>query len=463
MNFFTQYASTSHTADAFCGQLEALKGDDFPFKHPSSSHIVHFLTILPSRAQFLFRTTMDINVPQCFGQIIVPIVKLRNSAQSLLSQDDADFRGYVTPTPSHTYIYLLDGHALGQLPDHCRDGLRFTLGQQRKLMPHGAAGGWSPDNSQYIADSKGWVDCKILAHTFQDQVSYQADLLLFTYAPNIREALENLIANNVPVAPPVNYSPAQHSGVQAFHGLHLLKSPNTLPQTVTNPPNDCSRELQHRLSKMPSEADLTPVSPGPPIIATLRPHQQAGLAFMLDREREDCLAAQHLWEERLLGDTRIWTHVITGVEQVERPSPGRPGHRLTPEHCRGSILADDMGLGKTIQAISLITSTRELAHQHAASPSTEDLSHLTKSRATLIICPTVLLNTWQEEVIRHTYPGSVSLIEYYGTGREVIPASLLCDSDIVVTTYGVISSEFNTDHKRIFQYHWFRVVLDEAQ
>ena len=42
-------------------------------------------------------------------------------------------------------------------------------------------------------------------------------------------------------------------------------------------------------------------------------------------------------EERLLGDTRIWTHVITGVEQVERPSPGRPRHRLTPEHCRGSI------------------------------------------------------------------------------------------------------------------------------
>ena len=88
---------------------------------------------------------------------------------------------------------------------------------------------------------------------------------------------------------------------------------------------------------------------------------------------------------------------------------------------------------------------------------------MTKSRATLIICPTILLNTWQEEVIQHTYPGLVSLIEYYGTGREVIPASLLCDSDIFVTMYGVILSEFNTNHKQIFHYHWFRVVLDEAQ
>ena len=52
---------------------------------------------------------------------------------------------------------------------------------------------------------------------------------------------------------------------------------------------------------MPSEEDLTPVSPGPPIIATLRPHQQSGLAFMLDREGEDCLAAQPLWKNVCLG------------------------------------------------------------------------------------------------------------------------------------------------------------------
>jgi len=404
---------------------------------------------------------MATKVPQCYGQIIIPIVKLRSRAQSLLSRDDAHFRGYVSPTPTHTYIYLLDGHALGQLPDHCCNGLRFTLGQQRKIMPHGAAGGWSPDNSDYIGDSKGWVDCKILVHTSQDQVFYQADLLLFTYPANIRPALEILIAHNVPVAPPANYSPAEHSGVQAYQGFNTLTLPNSLPTTVTNPPDDCSRELQKRLSKIPSEGDLTPVSPGPPMASTLKTHQQSGLAFMLDREREDCVAAQHLWEERRLGDARIWTHVITGVEQVERPRPGRPDHRQTPDHCRGSILADDMGLGKTIQAISLITSTSNLANEHAASAPTEGLLH---SRATLVICPTALLSVWENELNQHTAPGKVKLIEYYGTNRDThIGDSDLLDCDIVTTTYGVIQAESRTEAKRIFKFHWFRVVLDEAQ
>ena len=37
----------------------------------------------------------------------------------------------------------------------------------------------------------------------------------------------------------------------------------------------------------------------------------------------------------------------------------------------------------------------------------------------------------------------------------------LSSYDIVLTTYGKLTSDF-TSHKKLYQYNWFRVILDEA-
>ncbi|GJN21194.1 hypothetical protein PR202_gb08651 [Eleusine coracana subsp. coracana] len=62
-------------------------------------------------------------------------------------------------------------------------------------------------------------------------------------------------------------------------------------------------------------------------------------------------------------------------------------------------------------------------------------------------------------------PGTVNIYVHYGQNRPK-EASFIAQSDIVLTTYGVVASEFSTDglteNGSLYAVHWFRVVLDEA-
>jgi len=101
----------------------------------------------------------------------------------------------------------------------------------------------------------------------------------------------------------------------------------------------------------------------------------------------------------------------------------------------------------------------------------------------------------QAEIETHVHPGSLSLYVHYGHSRPK-DAKSLAQSDVVITTYGILASEFSSevvetcipslilpvyfisqdfstgaylsyvqnadDNGGLFSIRWFRVVLDEA-
>ncbi|XP_006647325.3 DNA repair protein RAD5A isoform X2 [Oryza brachyantha] len=228
----------------------------------------------------------------------------------------------------------------------------------------------------------------------------------------------------------------------------------------------------------------------------LRPYQKQALYWMMQLEKgsssQDAATTLHpCWEAYKLEDKRglvLYLNVFSGDATTEFPS--------TLQLARGGILADAMGLGKTIMTISLLladsskgcisaqnsTQICEETNGLSESPiqsqdavkklaSPFSFSKLRKHKApliaggNLIVCPMTLLGQWKAEIEAHTTPGSVSIYVHYGQNRPK-EASLIGQSDIVLTTYGVLSSEFSnessTENGGVYSIHWFRVVLDEA-
>ncbi|VAI43758.1 unnamed protein product [Triticum turgidum subsp. durum] len=184
----------------------------------------------------------------------------------------------------------------------------------------------------------------------------------------------------------------------------------------------------------------------------------------------------------------LYLNVFSGDATTEFPS--------TLQLSRGGILADAMGLGKTIMTISLLlsdSSKGRVTTQHSTQISGEasglgetpiqsldsvknlaspfSFSKLRKPKAPLIgggnlvICPMTLLSQWKAEIEAHTKPDSLNIYVHYGQSRPK-EASFIGQNDIVLTTYGVVASEFSTESSTenggLYSVHWFRIVLDEA-
>ncbi|VAI55354.1 unnamed protein product [Triticum turgidum subsp. durum] len=228
----------------------------------------------------------------------------------------------------------------------------------------------------------------------------------------------------------------------------------------------------------------------------LRPYQKQALHWMLQLEKGSCSqdAATTLhpcWEAYKLEDKRefvLYLNVFSGDATTEFPS--------TLQLARGGILADAMGLGKTIMTIGLLLSDSSkgcVTTQHSTQISGEasglgetpiqsldsvknlaspfSFSKLRKPKAPLIgggnlvICPMTLLSQWKAEIEAHTKPNSLNIYVHYGQSRPK-EASFIGQNDIVLTTYGVVASEFSTEsfteNGGLYSVHWFRIVLDEA-
>ncbi|KAK1315466.1 hypothetical protein QJS10_CPA06g00275 [Acorus calamus] len=135
---------------------------------------------------------------------------------------------------------------------------------------------------------------------------------------------------------------------------------------------------------------------------------------------------------------------------------------------RGGILADAMGLGKTVMTIALI-----LGQLGRGNPDDQGREKMARSQrnnlsiikgGTLIVCPMALLGQWKDEIETHSKPGTVSVFVHYGGDRTTNP-KVIAEYDIVLTTYGVLTSSYNCESGREGIFHsieWFRVVLDEA-
>lgn len=244
-------------------------------------------------------------------------------------------------------------------------------------------------------------------------------------------------------------------------------------------------------------SEIEEMEPPSTLKCELRPYQKQALHWMVQLEKGRCLdeAATTLhpcWEAYRLLDERelvVYLNAFSGEATIEFPS--------TLQMARGGILADAMGLGKTVMTIALLLTHSQRGGlsgiQSASQPSdggiegydiSDQSPNLMKKESkslsidklikqtntlinggTLIICPMTLLGQWKAEIETHAQAGSLSVHVHYGQTRQR-DVNVLAQSDVVITTYGILSSDFSSenseDYGGLYSVRWLRVVLDEA-
>lgn len=167
-------------------------------------------------------------------------------------------------------------------------------------------------------------------------------------------------------------------------------------------------------------------------------------------------------------------HQVEGVQWMcDKETGQRTTKGIFP---KGGILADDMGLGKTVQAIALMLRNRKPEHEHSektdkhekkgdddAAPPSSKLS-----KSTLVVAPLALIKQWESEIddkVEKTHKLRVCL--YHGANRSKTSKDLHT-YDVVITTYGTLTSESGTaaadkaKKSGVFANYWYRIILDEA-
>ncbi|WFC93720.1 DNA helicase rad5 [Malassezia brasiliensis] len=218
----------------------------------------------------------------------------------------------------------------------------------------------------------------------------------------------------------------------------------------------------------------------------LRPYQKQALAWMQEMESTQTSSSREaslhpLWEAYMFP---LADDPDAGAEPFYyNPYIGDLSLTFQPASrgARGGILADEMGLGKTIMLASLIHANRTVdAHAPPPPKRTKTLKQASltsafgaapkssKSHATLVVAPMSLLSQWQSELERASRPGTLTVHVYYGEARDQLAAALDQQrADVVITSYGTLTSEYRRESERrgsalLFRHVWHRVILDEA-
>ncbi|KAL4786279.1 SNF2 family N-terminal domain-containing protein [Aspergillus varians] len=181
----------------------------------------------------------------------------------------------------------------------------------------------------------------------------------------------------------------------------------------------------------------------------LLPHQRQGLSWMCEKE--------------------------IGSRKTQKEGKG-----VLP---KGGILADDMGLGKTVQAIALMLTNQKPKDGSRRRPALFDYDQESEdsdeegaesrnlpkglSKSTLVVAPLALIKQWESEIKTKVEPSRrLRVFVYHGNARAK-STDRLDDYDVVITTYGTLTSEHTAVTKNdkkagVFSIHWYRIILDEA-
>ena len=201
-----------------------------------------------------------------------------------------------------------------------------------------------------------------------------------------------------------------------------------------------------------------PMADQPARVATqLLPYQRQGLAWLLDKENpvlppEGSADVVQLWK-RSPENPRILTNIATNFSVKD----------TQPKLASGAILADDMGLGKTLQVISLIVQDLEKYKPKRG------------SAATLIVSPLTVMSNWSGQIAQHVHGDRpLRVLTYHGASRKSVMVTDFEEYDVVITTYGTLSTEYIPASKKkgppapvprssgLYSVNWRRVVLDEG-
>ncbi|KAF3354868.1 hypothetical protein VdG1_04524 [Verticillium dahliae VDG1] len=281
------------------------------------------------------------------------------------------------------------------------------------------------------------------------------------------------------------------------------KDQGSSPQSDEEEGEELEQDQLDTLYKKAQSFDFnTPeAEPADTFAMSLRPYQKQALHWMISKEKDlksNREPSMHpLWEEyawptkdfddkdlpQVDGQPNFYVNPYSGDLSLDFPTQ--------EQHCLGGILADEMGLGKTIQILSLVHTHRSEISLKAKAPKTNlesmiDLPRLTSSAnnvlqapcTTLVVAPMSLLAQWQSEADKASKEGSLKTLMYYGADKANSNLQALCCEasaasapDVVITSYGVILSEFTqlankkgdrAYHNGIFSLNFFRVILDEG-
>ncbi|KAK3324270.1 SNF2 family N-terminal domain-containing protein [Cercophora scortea] len=260
----------------------------------------------------------------------------------------------------------------------------------------------------------------------------------------------------------------------------------TQPPPMAKTVEEIRSDVMSVFDSLPKSDDLPELNPDHRIVTELLKHQRQALQFMTNREIDripdagDPLVSSTWQRRRDQNGSYVFYNVVTNHSQRERPPPAL-----------GGILADMMGLGKTLSVLSLLTKTLDHAddwlkqtpdqpkspekkqshasrHFEVPRPQAVGLTPVRlNGKATLLICPLSTVTNWEEQIKQHVKPGSLSYHIYHGPNR-VKDIHKLAQFDLVITTYGSVSSELNGRVKKkrgvypLEEIAWFRIVLDEA-
>lgn len=202
-----------------------------------------------------------------------------------------------------------------------------------------------------------------------------------------------------------------------------------------------------------------------------------------------------LWQKRFLwskgpdgNGKEIYCFYVNELLQMASKAPPNP-----PKQCRGGILADSMGLGKTVMLMALIAKDVETRddkrknNDETASPKLaadeENVIHIDDDMdennnegtdsvhdeltTTPVVTPLSLLSQWEDEILSKS---KLSCLIYYGDQAKRITADDIARVDILITTYGMLQSEYiskndtksQTTNTPLLSLTFRRVILDEA-
>lgn len=230
--------------------------------------------------------------------------------------------------------------------------------------------------------------------------------------------------------------------------------------------NEKTKEFLHFMNSNDFRPQNTPEN----MVTPLHEYQQQALSWFLYREEvindnDLYLNSEQIpqkmnpfWEEyEMIDKTQIYFNIFTGEISNDSPKTNRT---------KGGILADEMGLGKTLMALALIHANKpkNVKKFNRLKPlSQKKLKTEEKKTITLIIVPLSILEQWKNEILQHSRYKTLRVGQYYGNLRRSFKIS---QYDVILMTYDGVVQEYKQNIKDknslIFQYSWYRVILDEA-